>query len=230
MRNEDLQLLEQYLDGTLAEGDVPRLEKLLLEDGEARATLRTLATLDLGLHDLASGQDPNREKESIETKETKSIPTRSIPPGRTTSSSFSASWTRSLLAIATLAIIGLGTALWFQSSGSSADSATAQTAFDKNIATIVGIGGEVVWTGNGGSVATDLKRGTLLTGGTIEGTSPTSWVELEFLDGSRVTVAGDSRLTFSDFDQKLLSRASDWRRCVFTPADSGGRQPVEEST
>jgi hypothetical protein len=191
MRSEDLQLLEQHLDGTLAEGDVARLEKLLLEDGEARAMLRTLATLDLGLHDIALGQQLHRNKELFET--------RSIPPGRTTSSSFSASWTRSLLAIATLAIIGLGTALWFQSSGSSAESAAG-----RSIAKVTGTGGEVAFTGNGGFVTTDLKRGTLLTGGTIEGSSPTSWVELECLDGSRVTVAGDSRLTFSDFDQKVL--------------------------
>jgi hypothetical protein len=103
------------------------------------------------------------------------------------------------LAIATLAIIGLGTALWFQTSGS-----PVETAIERNIAKVTGTGGEVAWTGNGGSVTTDLKRGSMLTGGTIEGTGPTSWVELEFLDGSRVTVAGDSRLTFSDLGQKVL--------------------------
>jgi hypothetical protein len=108
------------------------------------------------------------------------------------------------LAIATLAIIGLGTALWFQTSGSPVESAIDQFAIDRTIAKVSGIGGKVVWTGNGGTVSTDLEKGSLLTGGTIEGTSPTSWVELEFLDGSRVTVAGDSRLTFSDFDQKVL--------------------------
>ena len=53
-------------------------------------------------------------------------------------------------------------------------------------------------------MTTDLSVGTELTGGTIEGASPASWVELEFFDGSTVTVSGDSRLTFSDLGQKIL--------------------------
>lgn len=194
MSNEDLQLIQQYIDGRLAESDVAQLQELLLKDAEARATLRTMATLDLGLSDIAAGHS-----QSIETTRNNTTlnETRSVPPVRATSG-LSASWTRSLLAIASLAIIGLGAALWFQTSSS------AEPAADRNIAKVTGTGGEIVWTGNGGSVVTNLETGTMLTGGTIEGTSPTSWVELEFLDGSRVTVAGDSRLTFSDFGQKIL--------------------------
>jgi ferric-dicitrate binding protein FerR (iron transport regulator)/Ca2+-binding EF-hand superfamily protein len=189
MSDENFQLIQQYLDGSLAEADVAKLQRLLLADAEARATLRTMATLDLGLSDIAVSQIQSNEKKPNET--------RSVPPART-ASRLSASWTRSLLAIASLAIIGLGAALWFQSGSS------AKPAADRKIARVTGTGGEIVWTGNGGSVETNLEPGTVLTGGTIEGTSPTSWVELEFLDGSRVTVAGDSRLTFSDFGQKLL--------------------------
>lgn len=186
MKNEELQLLERYLDGTLNDEDLPRLQKLLLESGEARSTLRTLATLDLGLHDFAASLDQNKE-------------TKPIPPERTTSSLFGGALTGSLLALASLAIVGLGTALWFQAS-SLGDSPSANLY----VATVTGIGGEILWTGNGGQVTNELEVGQSLTGGTIEGVSPRSWVELEFLDGSRVTVAGDSRLTFSDFDQKVL--------------------------
>ncbi len=186
MNNEDFQLLEGYLDGQLREKDVPRLRQLLLESSEARSTLRTLATLDLGLHDLAAGQNQNSK-------------TKTIPPGRTTSSLFGGSFAKSLLALASLAIVGLGTALWFQV-GNVPDAPDA----NRSVAKVAGIGGAVVFTGNGGSVSTDLKVGTQLTGGTIEGTNTTSWVELEFLDGSRLTVAGNSQLTFSDFGQKVL--------------------------
>ena len=186
MNNEDFELLECYLDGQLSEKDVPRLRQLLIDSSEARSTLRTLATLDLGLHDFAASQNQSNE-------------TQTVPPGRTNFNSFGGTFAKSLLALASLAILGLGTALWFQVSRVP-DAAVA----DRNVAKVTGIGGAVVWTGNGGSVTTDLQVGAQLTGGTIEGTNTTSWVELEFLDGSRVTVAGDSQLTFSDLGQKVL--------------------------
>lgn len=188
MNNKDLQLIQQYLDGTLceSESDVAQLQTLLLESSEARSTLRTLATLDLGLHDFAASEDQNTE-------------TGPVPPWRTTSRSFGGMWTHSLLALASLAIIGLGTALWFQ-----VNRVPNVPIANLNVVKVAGIGGEILWTGNGGQVTNELEVGQALTGGTIEGTSPTSWVELEFLDGSRVTVAGDSRLTFSDIGQKIL--------------------------
>ncbi len=194
MRNEDHELLQRYLDGSIDENEVEALNDLLLNSVEARSTLRSLATLDLGLNEMALGESPSERNDQKLLTET-----WSVPPKRTASSSLSASWTSSLLAIATLAIIGLGIALWYQTVDSRAKPATEQS-----IAKVTGTGGRVVWTGNGGLVSADLKIGSLLTGGTIEGTSPRSWVELEFLDGSRVTVAGDSRLTFSDVGQKIL--------------------------
>ncbi len=186
MSNDDLELLEQYLDGSIADFAVPRLEKILLDSHEARATLRTLATLDLGLHEIALVHN----QDSV---------TKSILPMRTTSSSASRPWAKSMLVLSSLVIVGLATALWLRSNPTG-----DEPVADRNVATVTGISGEIIWTGNGGAVFQDLKQGTKLTGGTIEGTSPTSWVELEFHDGSRVTVAGDSRLTFSDFGQKLL--------------------------
>ena len=41
-------------------------------------------------------------------------------------------------------------------------------------------------------------------GGTIEGMVPGSWFELEFNDGSTVTMSGNPTLTFSDHGQKKL--------------------------
>lgn len=72
------------------------------------------------------------------------------------------------------------------------------------IAEISGMSGPVQWTGDGGSVIMNLKAGVDLPGGTVEGLSPSSWVELQFKDGSTITLSGDFSLTFSDMGQKEL--------------------------
>lgn len=72
------------------------------------------------------------------------------------------------------------------------------------IATISDLSEPALWTGDGGLVIRDLTAGMPLSGGTLEGTSPNSWVKLTFNDGSEVTLSGDSMLTFSDLGQKEL--------------------------
>ncbi len=74
----------------------------------------------------------------------------------------------------------------------------------KAIASISNISGPASWTGDAGRVQHNLESGMQLSGGTLEGTSPKSWVEVTFSDGSVVTLSGDSMLTFSDLGQKEL--------------------------
>jgi len=54
MDDHDFRLLEKYLDGTLDEQDLPRLEEVLRTSSEARAQLRTLAMVDAKLHEMAA--------------------------------------------------------------------------------------------------------------------------------------------------------------------------------
>ena len=75
---------------------------------------------------------------------------------------------------------------------------------DSPIATITGFSGSLLWTGNQGEIVPDLHIGRELTGGTIEGLAPCSWFELQFKDGSIVTISGTSMLTFADIGQKKL--------------------------
>jgi hypothetical protein len=70
------------------------------------------------------------------------------------------------------------------------------------IATITGFRGSLLWTGNQGEIVLDMHVGRELTGGTIEGLGPDSWFELQFKDGSIVTISGTSMLTFADIGQK----------------------------
>jgi len=75
---------------------------------------------------------------------------------------------------------------------------------DSPIATITGLSGSLLWTGNQGEIVLDMHVGRELTGGTIEGLAPCSWFELQFKDGSKVTISGTSMLTFADIGQKKL--------------------------
>jgi len=75
---------------------------------------------------------------------------------------------------------------------------------EKKIAKITGLSGSLQWTGDNGLVLHDLTVGADIPGGTVEGMTPESWFELQFNDGSSVTVAGNSTLTFSDLGQKKL--------------------------
>jgi hypothetical protein len=96
-------------------------------------------------------------------------------------------------AAAAVAIVALSVALFFQ-----------RPSAQRQIAKITGLSGSLQWTGDGGRVFHDLRVGTDLPGGTVEGMAPGSWFELEFLDGSTVTISGNSTLTFSEDGQKKL--------------------------
>ncbi|MFK7767797.1 MAG: FecR domain-containing protein [Mariniblastus sp.] len=196
MSQSDNELLERYVDGNLADGDTDRLRALLSGCPEARARLRTLATVDFGLQDIAAAS-----LDGVDDSKLASIDFAGV--GKTWSWPVLVS-----LAIATSLAVFLGTAYLIQQANYEkkleALSANASQQSLQTIVKVTGMSGVVLWTGEGGRVTSDLKIGSELTGGTIEGASPTSWVELEFLDGSKVAVLGDSRLTFSDFGQKIL--------------------------
>jgi len=81
---------------------------------------------------------------------------------------------------------------------------STRTSAERRIAKITGLSGSLQWTGDGGRVFHDLSVGTGLPGGTIEGMEPGSWFELEFNDGSTMTISGKATLTFSDYGQKKL--------------------------
>ena len=75
---------------------------------------------------------------------------------------------------------------------------------EPRIARVAGLNGSVQWTGDAGKVERELAAGRSLGGGTLESLSADSWAELEFRDGSKVTVTGRSLLTVSEHRQKEL--------------------------
>ena len=116
---------------------------------------------------------------------------------------------RLLLTVAFVLIAALAASLYRQQSS------------DPPIAKITGLSGSLLWTGDGGLVRVDLREGTELTGGTLEGTTPNSWVELEFQDRTTVTISGNSRLTFAEQTQKELYLAGGKASASVKPQPAG---------
>jgi len=207
MTQADIELLEQYIDGTLADDDAGRLRILLRDSAEARAMLRSLATIDFGLQDIAATADADScgsLREPIEDENTDTIlseRTAALWTSRTTKVM------GALLAVATLIIVTLSATLYFQrpSAKRPVEEITAQRpSAGQPIAKLTGLSGPLQWTGDGGRVSYDLSVGLELAGGTVEGLAPGSWCKLEFNDGSTATISGNSMLTFSDHGQKIL--------------------------
>ena len=92
---------------------------------------------------------------------------------------------------------------------------------EPQLATLDSLTGSVRWTGTGGQVVDDVQSGRALTGGTIECLSVDSSANLEFPDGSTVTISGVSALTISDDGHKELHLREGNLSATVTPQPEG---------
>lgn len=179
MSTSDLEsLISAWLDGRISAADSESLQQQLRESPEARATFRRFAQLDAVIRDVADAESPGSLDEPVT-----SVSRRSATTAR---------WSFALTATA-VAVVALIAILFL-----------SQPTGEPKVATVTGLYGPVQFTGNGGRVLHDLAIGSKLSSGTVDGTSPESWLELKFNDGSTVTISGASMLTFSDPGQKEL--------------------------
>lgn len=190
------QLWSNYLEGDLDEGGFAELRELMAGDD----TRLPEAVDDFQIHRLlgleAQDSDDRHEAFVRETMTKLPLPQDDfvgqvmgeIPrPADQPVVRWIPNW--ALSAAATIAVMA---SIWFFSNQRTVA-----------IAAVSNLSGPALWTGDAGLIQ-DLKAGMSLSGGTLEGTSPKSWVELTFTDGSIVTLSGDSMLTFSDLGQKEL--------------------------
>jgi len=182
------EFLLRYLDGNLTPQEQARVADLLRSDPEARAFLRDVAEQAVTIADVERVEE--RHKGELEARrdwagKQHEMSSRVRGPGI-----HLARWPWAVAAAAVIAFIA---SMYFQ-----------QPSIEPEIAKITGLNGSLQWTGDGGRVFHDLRVGTGLPGGTVEGMAPGSWFELEFNDGSTVTISGNSMLTFADHGQKKL--------------------------
>ena len=204
-------VIERHLDGIASAEEITALSEKLESDADTRLLYLRLAgihaTLATGeLDDPASSEDEDQLRGLVEQLES----SRQQQEGRRTivdDQRWSKSTSLWLLATAAMVIVALSAGLIYQLTYSNSETnniAIQGDVSDVSIARITGLSGSLIWTGDRGQIVRDVKIGTELAGGTIEGMSPDSWFELQFNDGSTVMISGTSMLTFADVGQKEL--------------------------
>ena len=193
MKADFEQRIAAWLDGRISEAESETLQQELRDSEEARTAFRLYAELDTVIREVA---------------DTQGVGTISKAGGSSMSTPGSAMtpFAKAALALAAVIIVAVTGTLYYQ-----------HVNANRNIARITGLNGALTWIGNGGRIVQGsgseqeptrwsnvLSEDAELPGGTIEGTAPDSWFELEFDDGSSAMIFGESILTFSDQGQKEL--------------------------
>ncbi len=193
MKADFEQRIAAWLDGRISEAESETLQQELRDSEEARTAFRLYAELDTVIREVA---------------DTQGVGTISKAGGSSMSTPGSAMtpFAKAAMALAAVIIVAVTGTLYYQ-----------HVNANRNIARITGLNGALTWIGNGGRIVQGsgseqeptrwsnvLSEDAELPGGTIEGTAPDSWFELEFDDGSSAMIFGDSILTFSDQGQKEL--------------------------
>ncbi len=193
------ELIERHLRGELTELEMEQLAEHLDSAPDARQIIVEEALWDTRMTEVLRGfpADETGEQLSIHA-------TSDLEQQKSTNIVL-----RVMLAGAVAVIVVLSVGLYQQRARAERRiaeiKATAPEARpEPSIAKVVGLSGSLIWTGNRGEIDRELKVGTELTGGTIEGVAPDSWFELQFNDGSTVMITGTSMLTFADAGQKVL--------------------------
>jgi len=199
-KNEWEELLDRHLRGELSDPEKERLAEQLDSDPKARKEFVEYAQWDTRFTEaMREDCDSLREPDLLLAERLAAIRQRLQ---RTT-------LLRVLLAVAAMVIVALAAGLFYQQSNADRRIAAIQQnnqrpVAEPPIARITGLSGSLIWTGDRGQIVRDVKVGTELPGGTIEGMAPDSWFELEFNDGTTVMISGTSMLTFADVGQKVL--------------------------
>jgi len=193
MNEQNKSLIRAYIDGVITPDQFGQLQRALLTDSSVREQFLHELNVHHALEDVALGEiapivgaDQSERRDSVDRP-------AAILKRRNT-----ARWSFALPATA-VAVVALFAILY-----SSQPTGQPKVATEPKVATVTGQYGPIQFTGNGGSVLHDLAVGSELSGGTLEGMSPESWLELGFNDGSTVSISGTSMLTFSDSGQKEL--------------------------
>ena len=152
------ELLLRYLDGNLLPEEQAQVADLLRCDPDARAFLREVAEQAVTVADAERVEE--RRGRELEARQDWAGNRRGTPGRIRGSRTRVARWPWAVAAAACLALII--SVYWIGPNT------------EPGIAKITGLSGSLQWTGDGGQVFHDLRVGTELPGGTIEGMAPGS--------------------------------------------------------
>ena len=199
-KNNWEELIDRHLRGELDEAEKEHLAELLDSNAAARQEFVEHVQWDTEMSEaLRESRHSLRDVGSLAARQP-------APEGEGAKTRL----LRLMLAAAAVVIVALSAGLIYQldltesRSVETGKTAKQLRASDSSIAKITGLSGALIWTGDRGQIVRDITVGTELAGGTIEGLAPDSWFELQFRDGSTVTISGTSLLTFADIGQKTM--------------------------
>jgi hypothetical protein len=200
-KNDWEELIDRHLRGELDEAEKERLAELLDSNAAARKEFVEHVQWDTEFAEaLRESSHAPRDVDILAAARVKTDGQGASKP----------TFLRLMLAAAAAVIVALSAGLIYQLAypegriPETNNIATQRRVSDVSIAKITGLSGLLIWTGDRGQIVRDVKVGTELAGGTIEGMAPDSWFELQFNDGSTVMISGTSMLTFADLGQKKL--------------------------
>jgi ferric-dicitrate binding protein FerR (iron transport regulator) len=184
MTQAELDLLHGYLSRTLSGEEFALLQTLLRENSDARRTLRALSTVEVKLQQLAATNPATLRLlgDPIAT------PLRVSPRPAWSSSLF-----RRPLVAAALVLVSVAVAGAWNYFGSS----------ESQVLTLVDASGSVAWS-HGGVWRTEVGIGKSMSAGTLETVGESATAQLQFRDGTIISLTGESELSFSEDGQKLL--------------------------
>ena len=184
------ELLLRYLDGNLSPVEEAEVNDLLGRDPEARAFLRQGAEQAVTIADMQRTEDNHNLALEMEV-----LPDQKNNPGQNLSPRDRSDnvWGRWPWIIATAALITMIVNIYFLAQQSQV-----------TIGQLTESSGWLRWTGDGGQVFDEIEVGSRLGAGTLETLTANSWATLKFVDGSIVTISGQSVLTISEKEQKGL--------------------------
>lgn len=202
-----LELWNDFLEGELYEDGLAEVQQMLAADDR----LLKMAADSFELHrllGLQAAESPQRREAFIRAtlaqlpNPTQSIAARVMSDVRTASNHSAPIEVANLFG--TKLLLASAAAMLILLLGGWTIHQLSRQSSSASIASISGLSGSVLWTGDGGQIVRDLAIGQELNGGTLEGMAPSSWAELTFHDGSTVTISGKSMLTFSERQRKEL--------------------------
>lgn len=174
---ETLDLILRHAGGDATEAEAAELSRRLRESAEARELYNDVALAALAVSEQAAAGV------SVGLPEAQAGNAAEVSVLRRW-----AAWWGPIAAAIAILLAGAGVVLKFGG--------------ESKIVQVAEISGAVRWTGAGGEI--DESPSGALPGGTMETVTPDSSATLVFKDGSKVTLAGSSVVTFSDDGQKQV--------------------------
>ena len=176
------ELVECYLNGGLDEEGKEELTLLLDGDSEARRRFVDRVQWDTQIWSALKGDSAIDTPAQVNLR----LPTTNL--GRPV---FRKMVRAASLVITIIILVFVGDRVFNQSDLTSLPTNDVrESSFPASIAKITGLNGNLIWTGDRGLIERELKVGSELAGGTIEGLAPDSWFELRFHDGSTIMISG----------------------------------------